>query len=382
MKILGIETSCDETAAAVVQDGVRILSNVVVSQIDIHRAFGGVVPEVAARSHIEAILPVVDEAVRPVGWNNIDAIAVTTQPGLIGSLLIGTLTARTLALVKQKPLLPINHIEAHVYANFLQSEKTPLGFSASASRPSDPSRATSPCPSGGDPVARLAPLVFDRGDDTENPKEVFPILALVVSGGHTQIMLFRGHGDYEVLGRTRDDAVGEAFDKVAKILGLPYPGGPSIAAAAERGDAHKYALPHPKLDNPLDFSFSGLKTAVLRAVQAECGKDYTFPSNALSELLSAQQRDDFAASFQNTAVEILVEKTTLAFAEFRPRTVVIAGGVAANQELRRQLAARLPVEISFAPPALCTDNAAMVASLGYFISGQTEPMDLCHPEMI
>jgi N6-L-threonylcarbamoyladenine synthase len=242
--------------------------------------------------------------------------------------MIGVQTAKTLALLKNKPLYPVHHVEAHVYTNFL----------------------------------------------SDNPPQ-FPILALIVSGGHTQIALFHDHGDYQILGATRDDAVGEAFDKVAKVLGLPYPGGPSIAQAAEKGDPQKYRLPKPKLDTPYEFSFSGLKTAVLRAVQAECGKSYTFPSNALSGLLNATQRQDFAASFQNTAVEILVEAVQKAQAEFQPKSVVIAGGVAANQELRRQLSAALPAKITYAPPQLCTDNAAMVASLGYFKSQKIAPTD-------
>jgi N6-L-threonylcarbamoyladenine synthase len=259
-------------------------------------------------------------------WHDIDAIAVSTCPGLIGSLMIGAQTAKTLALLKNKPLFPVNHVEAHVYANFL-------------------------------------------GD---NPPE-FPILALIISGGHSQIVLFQDHGNYKILGATRDDAVGEAFDKIAKILGLPYPGGPSIAAAAAKGNPKKYHFPKPKLDTPYEFSFSGLKTAVLRAVQAECGKDYTFPSKALASLLKASQCHDFAAGFQNTAVEILVEALCQAQAEYQPKSVVIAGGVAANQELRRQLAAALPVEITYAPPELCTDNAAMVAALGYFKAQKIPP---------
>lgn len=319
MKILGIETSCDETAASIVEDGRKVLSDVVVSQINIHKAYGGVVPEVAARSHIEAIIPVIDEAVHD--WNEIDAIAVTNTPGLMGSLLIGTLTAKTLALVKNKPLYPVNHVQAHVYASFL----------------------------------------------IDNQPE-FPLLALVISGGHTQIMLFHSHGDFEVLGQTKDDAVGEAFDKVAKILGLPYPGGPSISKAAKSGNSEKYKLPKPKMDNPLDFSFSGLKTALLRAVQADCGKDYTFPSNKLRELLSDLQKNDFAASFQKTACEVLSDKLTLAFEKYQPKSVVVAGGVASNQELRRQIDERLPIRAFFPEMKYCTDNASMVASLGYFES--------------
>jgi N6-L-threonylcarbamoyladenine synthase len=365
MKVLGIETSCDETAAAVVEDGVRIISNVVVSQIDIHKAFGGVVPEVAARSHIEAILPVVDQAVAPVGWDEIDAIAVTTHPGLIGSLMIGTLTARTLALVKNKPLYPVDHVEAHVYANFLDSTASPSKLSETASRT-------------GSSLWRLAGVQLGAADVSESSEDFaisFPVMALIVSGGHTEIALFRDHGDYEIIGQTRDDAAGEAFDKVAKILGLPYPGGPAIAAAATLGDPQKYKLPKAKMDNPLDFSFSGLKTAVLRAVQAECGKSYDFPSNGLHELLNDRQRHDFAASFQKTAVETLVDNVEKAYTKYQPKSVVIAGGVAANSELRRQLSARLPVEIHCPAPELCTDNAAMVASLGYFMAQKDAPTD-------
>ncbi|MDR3125849.1 MAG: tRNA (adenosine(37)-N6)-threonylcarbamoyltransferase complex transferase subunit TsaD [Candidatus Nomurabacteria bacterium] len=318
MKILGIETSCDETAAAVVEDGRRVLSNVVVSQIDIHAAFGGVVPEVAARSHIEVILPVVEEAVSD--WSEIDAIAVANRPGLIGSLLIGTLTAKTLAKLKSKPLFPVDHVVSHVYANFLTTD-------------------------------------FDIE---------FPLLALVVSGGHTQLMLFRSHTDYEIVGQTRDDAVGEAFDKVAKMLGLPYPGGPSIAAASRKGQP-KHPLPHPKLDTPLDFSFSGLKTAVLRAVQAEVGKNHTFPSSQLSGLLTASQQADFAASFQQTAVAILVNKLQLAAEKYQPRTICLGGGVSANQLLQAE-AKRVFPNILLPQLGFSTDNAAMIASRGFFES--------------
>lgn len=201
------------------------------------------------------------------------------------------------------------------------------------------------------------------------------MLALIVSGGHSQLVLFRNHGDYELLGQTQDDAVGEAFDKVAKILGLPYPGGPSIAAAALHGDPKKYPLPKARLDNPLDFSFSGLKTAVLRAVQREVGKDFRFPSHELSGLLTASQRNDFAASFQYTAIRTLVDAAEKAFHVKKPASVVIAGGVAANQELRRQLSERLPLPIEYAPMQLCTDNAAMIATLAYYQAQATEPAD-------
>ncbi len=334
MKILGIETSCDETAAAVVEDGHKILSNVVASQIDLHASFGGVVPEVAARSHIEVILPVISQALdeAKLDWPQIDGIAVTNGPGLPGALLVGVMTARALALAKQKPLYGLNHVEAHAYANWFL-----------------------PTP----------------------PR--FPMLALIVSGGHSQLVLFRGHFDYQLLGQTVDDAVGEAFDKVAKMLGLGFPGGPAIAAAAEQGDSSKYVLPKAKLAKPYDFSFSGLKTAVLRHLQKLVNQDYSFASHQLAPLLTASQINDTAASFQKVAVETLVAKTRSAFEQFPPSSVVVAGGVAANLELRRQLQAALPIDIKFPDPKLCTDNAAMIAALGYFKARsrmKSDPMTL------
>ncbi|MDO4684822.1 MAG: tRNA (adenosine(37)-N6)-threonylcarbamoyltransferase complex transferase subunit TsaD [Candidatus Saccharibacteria bacterium] len=341
MKILGIESSCDETAAAVIEDGRHIISSVVQSQIDIHAQYGGVVPEVAARSHLEVINPVVTQALHDgnLTWEDIDAIAVTYAPGLSGSLLIGTLTAKTLAYLHRKPLYPIHHVEAHVYANFLTSGTGLLGDN-------------------------LPP---------EQPR--FPLLALIVSGGHTQLVFFRDHGDFTLLGQTQDDAVGEAFDKVAKIIGLAYPGGPSIAKVALAGDPQRYPLPKAKLAEPYNFSFSGLKTAVLRAVQHEAGVDFTFPSHQLPALLTESQRHDFAASFQRVAIETLVDKTVKAYAEYQPASVVIAGGVAANQELRRQLQVRLPHPIHYAPIWLCTDNAAMIATLAYHQAQHTQPID-------
>lgn len=371
MKVLGIESSCDETAASVVEDGFRLLSNVVNSQIDIHAHYGGVVPEVAARSHIEVVNPVINQALSDASctWDDIDAIAVTYAPGLIGSLLVGTLAARTLAVLKNKPLYPIHHVEAHVYANFLTEV--------------DNNNAKD--------------LQFSTPLPTSQPQ--FPMLALIVSGGHSQLVLFRDHGDYTLLGQTEDDAVGEAFDKVAKIIGLPYPGGPSVSKAALSGNSKQYTLPkanlkcnHPdephrhtgyytgkKVCNYYNFSFSGLKTAVLRAVQREVGVDFTFASHELPALVSDQQRADFAASFQDTAVSTLVDKAERAFHDFSPKSVVIAGGVAANTELRRQLSDRLPLPIEYAPLQLCTDNAAMIATLGYYYSQKnnpTEPRDL------
>lgn len=339
MLILGIESSCDETAAAVVKDGTRLLSNVINSQIDIHAQYGGVVPEVAARSHLEVVNPVINKALddADVAWDDIDAIAVTYAPGLSGSLLIGTLAAKTLAHLKQKPLYPIHHVEAHVYANFITKQHDNLNLTLPASQPQ------------------------------------FPMLALIVSGGHSQLVLFRDHGDYTLLGQTQDDAVGEAFDKVAKMLGLPYPGGPSIARAAELGDSRAYEFPKAKLAGAYDFSFSGLKTAVLRRLQHEVGVDFTFLSHELPARVSEQMRYDFAASFQRVAIETLVVKARKAYDEFQPASVVIAGGVAANQELRRQLSAALPLNINYAPMQLCTDNAAMIATLGYYESQRVKP---------
>lgn len=336
MIVLGIESSCDETAASVVKDGNELLSNVVFSSMDLHAAFGGVVPEIAARSHVESIIPVIDQAVESIGWDQIDAIAVTYGAGLGGSLLVGVMTARSLSVTKNKPLYAINHVEGHVYANFLT--KTAL------------------------PSYQLP---------SKQPE--FPVLALIVSGGHSQIALFRNHFDYTLLGQTRDDAIGEAFDKVAKIIGLPYPGGPSIAEAAKTGDANKYKLPKSKLDKPYEFSFSGLKTAVLRLAQEEIGEDFTFPSFKLSERLTEAQKHDIAASFQRIAIETVVDKTIIAFQEFQPKSVVIAGGVAANQELRRQLSDRIPIEIQYTDIKLCTDNGAMIASLGCFKAMLSQP---------
>jgi len=369
MKVLGIESSCDETAAAVVEDGRILLSNVVNSQIDIHAVYGGVVPEVAARSHVEVINPVINKALSDANltWDDIDAIAVTYAPGLVGSLLIGTLAARTLAVIKNKPLYPVHHIEAHVYANF-------LGLEDGRWKVEDGELEVGrwKVEGGGAEYGRWK---VEDGKSQKSTIPEFPILALIVSGGHSQLVLFKDHGDFEILGQTQDDAVGEAFDKVAKIIGLPYPGGPSIAKAAATGDPLAYKLPKANLSGKYDFSFSGLKTAVLRAVQREVGVDFTFPSSGLAELLNDVQRADFAASFQRVAVETLVDKTAKAFADFNPKSVVIAGGVAANQELRRILSERLPIQIEYAPINLCTDNAAMVASLGYYQSKISQPVD-------
>lgn len=336
MKVLGIETSCDETAAAVVQDGQKMLSNVVASSVDLHAAYGGVVPEIAARSHLESILPVIDEALAQAktAWSDIDAIAVTEGPGLIGSLLIGVLTARTLAIVKNKPLIPVNHVEAHVYASFITETKLP-GYSLPKEAPS------------------------------------FPLLALIVSGGHSQLVLFENHVKYRLLGQTVDDAAGEAFDKVAKLLGLPYPGGPSVAEAAKAGNSQAIDLPKARLSGRYDFSFSGLKTAVLRAAQAQAGEDYTFPSTGLSDILTDSQKADLAASFQQTALSTLVDSLSEAAKEFGPKSIVIAGGVAANHRLRQIADSSLPQPVIYPDIKLCTDNAVMIAAKAFRANNQT-----------
>ncbi len=338
MIVLGIESSCDETAAAIVEDGYKLHSNIVASSMDLHAVYGGVVPEIAARSHIEAIMPVIEQTLDEahMTWDNIDAIAVTHGAGLGGSLLIGVLSARTLAITKNKPLYAINHVEGHVYANFITKTSLP-NYVLPAKQPE------------------------------------FPVLALIVSGGHSQLALFRNHFDYTLLGQTQDDAVGEAFDKVAKIIGLPYPGGPSVSKKALEGDAYAYAFPKAKLAGKYDFSFSGLKTAVLRTAQAAVGADFTLPSRELPERLSDAQKADIAASFQRLAIETVVDKALLAFEEFKPKSVVIAGGVAANSELRRQLSERLPIPIDYTDFKLCTDNGAMIATLGCFTAMRGRP---------
>ncbi len=331
MKILGIESSCDETAASIVEDGTKILSNVVVSQIDIFAEYGGVIPEVAARSHLEAVIPVINKSLEDANctWDDIDAIAVTHAPGLLGSLLIGTLTARTLAILHNKPLYATHHLKSHIYSNWINKEEFPE----------------------------------------------FPLLSMVISGGHTQILKMDKHNDFKIIGTTQDDAIGECFDKVAKILGLPYPGGPAIAEAAKSGDENKYKFPHPKVEN-LNFSFSGLKTAVLRTVQKELGLPITYPSHDIKNHLTPEQVADFAASFQKTTTDIIVEKIQAAISQ-NPETksIVFAGGVSANQTLR-ETAKKIDLPTFFPDPKLSGDNGAMVAAAAYFeIKDGKEPTD-------
>lgn len=334
MKILAIESSADETAVSVVEDGRNILSNIIASQIDIHMKYGGIIPEVAARSHIEAILPVVDEALIKPGltWKDIDAIAVTKGPGLMGALLIGVLTAQTLAMTKNKPLVGVNHIWAHAFASFL----------------------------------------------TENIPN-FPFLALTVSGGHTALSIYRSDLTREVLGETLDDAAGEAFDKVAKLLGLPYPGGPNISKVAEHGNAEAYKFPIAKLGREsLNFSFSGLKTAVLRQVQEITGVNPGNVDSPKTYKLDEQTVADIAASFQEAVVSALVRNTQKAFLRYKPNSVVVGGGVACNSYLRDKLTQAIPGAI-FVPPILCTDNAAMIGALAFQMAEKglyTDPQKL------
>ncbi|MDB5179216.1 MAG: tRNA N6-adenosine threonylcarbamoyltransferase [Patescibacteria group bacterium] len=333
MLILGLETSCDETAAAIVENGSRVLSNVVASQIDIHKEYGGVVPEVAARSHIEVVLPVIHEALETAGvtWDDIDGIAVTQGPGLLGSLLIGTLTARTIALIRHKPLYAVNHVVAHTFANFLIE-----------------------------------------------PQPQFPLLALSVSGGHSHMLLFESPLEYRLLGRTRDDAAGEAFDKVAKMMGLPYPGGPIIDKTAPLGDPHAYKLPKAKLGDSLDFSFSGLKTAVLRTLQSEIGGDFRTHSSEIPGRLTETQINDMCASFQLTIYDTLAAQLYRAYQQHQPKSVVIAGGVAASRRLRQIISEKIPLEMHYAPMQYCTDNGAMIAAMGYHLAQAgrtTDPLE-------
>ncbi len=342
MKVLGIETSCDETAVGIVEDGRFLLSSTVASSMDLHAKYGGVVPEIAARSHIESMIPVITDALSSAkcSWQDIDAITVTNGAGLSGSLLVGVMTASTLAICFNKPLYSVNHVVGHVYASFLTETNL---------------------------TDYVMPVL--------SPK--FPLLAIIVSGGHSQLAIFYNHIDYILLGQTRDDAIGEAFDKVAKILGLPYPGGPNIAKLAMQGNFETYRIPEAKLDSLYDFSFSGPKTAVLRLAQAEVGEDFNFPSFKLSERLSEPQKANIAASFQYCAIKTIVSKAFKAYKNYQPKSVVIAGGVAANLELRRQLLKLIPEsDLIFPDIKLCTDNGAMIATRGYYqIQSKQLPID-------
>ena len=349
--ILGVETSCDETAASVVADGRRILSNVVASQVELHRRYGGVFPELASRQHVLEIVPAIQEALSQAGveLSALDALAVTAGPGLVGSLLVGVNTAKAIAWARGLPLLGVNHLEAHLYANWL-----------------------------------IPPGAASEGQ-AEPPPPRLPLLCLIVSGGHSDLVLMTAYDQYRVLGRTIDDAAGEAFDKVARLLGLGYPGGPAIQAAAQSGDPGAFDLPRALWKRGYDFSFSGLKTAVLHIVQEYAGLPGQ-PSQAKAQAAAVHgpspKRElpvaDLAASFQAAVVDVLVEKTKRAAENLPVEEVLLAGGVASNAALRQEMKARLHLPVRCPPPVLCTDNAAMVASAGYFKyrSGKRASWDL------
>ena len=327
MKTLGIETSCDETAAAVVEDGTKILSNVVATSAEMHAKTGGIIPEQAARQQVRSIVPVVDAAMTNAKcqMTNIDSIAVTVGPGLIGSLLVGVETAKTIAYLWKKPVVPVNHLAAHIYANWL---------------------------------------------NTRSKVPQFPALALVVSGGHTDLVLMKDHGKLKWIGGTRDDAAGEAFDKCARLLGLPYPGGPAISAEAEKffnssqfTDHRSLTMfPRPMIDEDnFDWSFSGLKTSVLRRVKER-------ESRKVKEKLDIPK---LAAEIQEAIVDVLVEKTLRAVKKFKPKSLLLSGGVAANKRLREKFKLeignwKLEIDFHVPPPNLCTDNATYIATFAYF----------------
>jgi N6-L-threonylcarbamoyladenine synthase len=336
-RILAIESSCDETAAAVIKDGRWILSNIVASQVELHAQYGGVFPEIASRAHVEAIVPVVEAAMREahLGFDDLDAVGVTYGPGLAGSLLVGVNAAKGLALGRGLPLVGVNHLEAHIYAHWLEV--------------------------GSEDAAQQASAVRDLP---------FPFLVLIVSGGHTELILMRGHGQYEYLGGTLDDAAGEAFDKVGRLLDLPFPGGPHIEKAAREGNPEAFSFPRSWLDDSFDFSFSGLKTSVLRAVEAV---EKTKGEPPRGRLLA-----NMAASFQAAVVDVLSAKAARAAEEFGVTALLLSGGVSANRTLRAAAAERAGVPVYFPPPILCTDNAAMVGASAHqrFIAGEQAGWDL------
>lgn len=314
-RILAIETSCDETACAILENGRALLSSTVASQMDIHARYGGVFPEVASRQHVLSIIPVVEQTLdhSNLTLKDIDVVAVTRGPGLAGALVVGMNMAKGIALGMNLPIIGVNHLEGHIYSSWI--------YNAGESAPSEPQ---------------------------------FPLMALLVSGGHTELNLMTDHLTYKRLGSTLDDAAGEAFDKVARLLGLAYPGGPSVQRAAERGDPTRFKFPRAKLDNPYDFSFSGLKTAVLYEV------------NDLKKSQTTLPVEDLAASFQATVVDILFNKTIQAARDHNAKEILVAGGVSANRPLREEFQSQDEFRVHIPPFSLCTDNAAMIAAAGYY----------------
>ncbi len=322
MKILGIETSCDETGAAVIEDGRVILSNVIATQAEIHAIYGGIVPEVASRQHLLTIIPVVNRALEQAGTelHELDAIAVTNGPGLAGCLLVGVNAAKGLAMADELPFTGVNHLEGHVYAAWL-----------------------------------------DGRDPEQSPG--FPLMCLIASGGHTDLILMEGHGRFTLIGRTRDDAAGEAFDKAARVLGLGFPGGPEIQAMAEVSDGPARRFPRPQVKGSLDFSFSGLKTSLVRRAEEEGLYPPPVGGEPDPKLVAS-----IADAFQEAIVDSMVKIVIKAIDRHAVRGVLLGGGVAANTRLREVLAARSPVEVVVPRPSLCTDNGAMIGAAAYFRS--------------
>lgn len=387
MLVLGIESSCDETGAAIVQDGRYLRSNIVASQVEIHNRYGGVVPEVASRQQLSTIIPTLETALDKAGcgWSDIDAIAATYGPGLAGSLLVGLTVGKALALARNLPFIGINHLEAHIYANWLRQNE--------AAPPDNDSSASDWTYQDGDPI--------------------FPLICLVISGAHSELALLRDHGQYELLGRTRDDAAGEAFDKVSRILGLGYPGGPAIQQAAQRAEEallqqkkpvalarSAYRLPRAWLRGTYDFSFSGLKTAMLHLAegvvntQQNSGAARNGEGKQISQYTrmgaqaaqhGAPNVDLLASSFQEAIVDVLAVKTRLAAQEYHVKQVLLAGGVAANLSLRARLEQELlplRIHLRYPPIEFCTDNAAMIAGAAFFhlCRGEQSGLDLdVHP---
>ncbi len=326
-RILAIESSCDETACAVIENGRALLSSIVASQMDIHARFGGVFPEVASRQHVLAIVPVIEQALAQahLSISEVDAVAVTRGPGLAGSLVVGLNAAKGLALGAGLPLVGVNHLEGHIYSSW----------------------------------------VYNAGEEIP-PEPEFPLLALLVSGGHTELNLMTDHLTYQRLGSTLDDAAGEAFDKVARLLGLPYPGGPSVQKAAEEGDPNRFHFPRAWLEGTWNFSFSGLKTSVMNQAKELQKRSGSLPV------------EDLAASFQAAVVDVLFKKTLDAAREFEVKEILIAGGVSANRALRKAFQSQTEFKVHIPPLSLCTDNAAMIASAGYyrFALGHISGMDM------